>query len=95
MNIALKLFGGLPLVAATFLFIVFTASINAAQNMGGPMNMSPSLEEWFYIVLALDALFLIVTLGGIWLLGLTSRAVGMLCILVGTALLALGVSKPR
>ncbi len=39
------------------------------------MNMlSPSSEEWFYIVLALDALFLITAWVGIKLFGLEDKA---------------------
>lgn len=85
--------GGLLLAVAVFLFIVFTASINSAQSAGGPMNMSPSSEEWFYIVLVLDVLFLLAGVGGIRLLGIKGRTVGMLCISVGVAILILGVKN--
>ncbi|MFL6227330.1 MAG: hypothetical protein ACJ741_00970 [Pyrinomonadaceae bacterium] len=79
------------LTVSAFLFVVFTASINAAQSMGGPMNMSPSSEGWFYIVLALDALFLLAAFGGIKLLGLSSRLIGILSLLVGVIILMLGI----
>jgi hypothetical protein len=88
-----RLSGGLVLAIAAFLLIVFTASINVAQSMGGPMNMSPSPEEWFYIVLVLDVLFLLVAFGGIKLLGLGNRIIGMLSILIGMIVLVLGAKN--
>ncbi|MGI8656020.1 MAG: hypothetical protein ACR2LC_12465 [Pyrinomonadaceae bacterium] len=88
-----RLLGSLILAIAAFLFIVFTASINAAQSMGGPMNMSPSPEEWFYIVLVLDALFLLIAFGGIKLLGLGNRTIGVLSILIGIIILVIGAKN--
>ena len=87
-----KLLAGVIFTVAAFLFIVFTASMNASQSMGGPVNMlSPSSEEWFYIVLALDALFLITAWVGIKLFGLRRQGLGMLSLLVGLIILLLGV----
>jgi hypothetical protein len=61
--------------------------------MGGPMNMSPSSEEWSYIVLALDALFLLAAFIGIKLLGVSRRLVGILSLLVGITILVLGIKN--
>lgn len=55
--------------------------------------LSPSSEEWFLIVLVVDALFLLTALGGIKLLGLSRRAVGMLSLLVGIIIFVLGVQN--
>jgi hypothetical protein len=77
--------------AAAISFVIFTASINAAQSMGGPMNMSPSSETWLYIVLALDAIFLLAALLGIKLLGLSSPVIGVLCLLAGMIIFMLGI----
>jgi hypothetical protein len=94
MNRALRKFwGGTILAVATFLFVIFTASINAAQSMGGPMGMSPSSEEWFYIVLALDALFLLAAFSGIKLLGVSRQLIGILSLLIGITILVLGIKN--
>jgi hypothetical protein len=88
------LFGSVIFAAAAFLFVVFTASINAPQSMGGPMNMfSPSSEEWFYVVLAIDAFLIFTAWLGIKLFGLRRRAVGMASLLVGIIILVLGVNN--
>ena len=55
--------------------------------------MSPSSEEWFYVVLGLDALFLLAAFGGIKLLGLRRRLVGILSLLVGVIILVLGIKN--
>jgi hypothetical protein len=81
------------LAGAAFLFVVFTASINEAQSMGGPMNMSPSSEQWFYIVLALDVPFLLAAFSGIKLLRVSRRLVGILSLLVGITILGLGITN--
>ena len=58
------------------------------------MNMlSPSSEEWFYIVLAVDALFLVTAFVGIKLLGFSRQAVGILSLVVGIIILVLGVKN--
>jgi len=89
-----KISGGIILAATASLFAIFTASINAAQSMGGPMNMmSPNSQEWFYIVLALDAVFLLAAFGGITLLGLSRRHIGILILLVGIIILLLGIKN--
>jgi hypothetical protein len=94
MNRALRrLSGGLIFAVAAFFFITFTSSINEAQSMGGPMNMSPSSEEWSYIVLALDPLFLLAAFGGIKLLGVSRRVAGLLSLLIGITILALGIKN--
>ena len=62
--------------------------------MGSPMDMlSPSPEEWFYIVLVVDALFLLIAWVGIKLLGFSRHAVGILSLLVGIIILVLGVKN--
>src|SRR5688572_32384392 len=58
--------------------------------MGGPMNMSPSSEEWFYIVLVIDALLLVSAWGGNRLFELRRQTLGVLSLLVGLMILALG-----
>lgn len=83
--------GGVIIAVAIPLFIAFTASINASQSMGGPMNMSPSSEEWFYIVLVIDALLLVSAWGGSRLFEFRRQAIGVLSLLVGLMILALGV----
>gem|GEM_PF-3048282 len=88
-----KLLGALFLTVATVLFIAFTASINAAQSMGGPMNMSPSSEEWFYVVLVFDAVLLAGAWAGIKLFGLRRQAIGVLSILTGLIVLSLVASN--
>jgi hypothetical protein len=92
-RILAKSLGGVLLAIAGFLLVVFTASMNAPQSMGGPMNLSPSSAEWFYIVLAVDALFLCTAWGGMKLLGLSHRAVGVLSLLVGIIILVLGAKN--
>ncbi len=61
--------------------------------MGGPMNMSPGPEGWFYIALVIDALLLFSAWLGIKLLGLRRQVIGMWSLLVGLVILALGVSN--
>jgi hypothetical protein len=78
-------------MVTTFLFIAFTASINEPQSMGGPMNLSPSSEVWFFIVLVIDAILLAVTYGGIKLSRLSKRAAGVLSFLIGIVILVVGV----
>ena len=55
------------------------------------MNMSPSSEEWFYIVLVIDALLLISAWLGIKLFGFRRQAIWGLSLLVGIVILVLGV----
>ena len=86
-----KSLGGLIFAVATLLFIAFTASINAPQSMGGPMNMFPASEEWFYIVLVVDALLIVTAWAGIKLLQFRRQAIGVLSVLVGMLILAFGV----
>ena len=89
-----KLLGGVILAVAAFLFAVFTGSMNAPQSMGGPMSMlSPSSEEWFYVVLAADAVLLFIAWVGIKLLAISRQAVGTLNLLVGIIILILGVKN--
>jgi len=58
------------------------------------MNMlSPSSEEWFYVVLAADAVLLFIAWVGIKLLGFSRRTVGTLNLLVGITILILGVKN--
>lgn len=59
--------------------------------MGGPMNMFPAAEEWFFIVLVVDALLIITAWAGIKLLDFKRQTIGVLSILVGLLILALGV----
>jgi hypothetical protein len=59
--------------------------------MGSPMNMSPSSEEWFYIVLAIDALLLVGAWGGMRLFEFRRQAIGVLSLLAGIVILVLGV----
>jgi sugar phosphate permease len=62
--------------------------------MGGPMNMlSPSSEEWFYIVLAIDAFVLLAAWVGIKLFGFRRQALGIVSLLVGIIILVLGVKN--
>lgn len=78
-------------IIASLLFVLFTGSINAAQPLGGAMNMSPSETEWCYIVMAIDVVLVVVALAGAKLLGLTQRALGGSSILVGALVLFLGI----
>src|SRR5258705_7356435 len=71
------------------LFVVFTSSINAAQSLGGPMNMSPSPREWCYIVLTLDLVFLAIAIGGMKLASLSRSTVGLLAMAVGVSVLTI------
>ena len=59
--------------------------------MGGSMNMFPASEEWFYIVLVVDALLIVTAYAGIRLLHFRRQAIGVLSILVGMLILVLGV----
>ncbi len=55
------------------------------------MNMFPASEEWFYIVLVVDALLIVIAWAGIKLLQFRRQAIGVLSVLVGMLILAFGV----
>jgi hypothetical protein len=93
LQIVKRLLGIVILTIATFLFIAVTTSINAAQSMGGPMNIWPMPEEWFAIALVIDAVLLTLVYGGIKVSGLSRRVVGILSLLVAIAILSLGIEN--
>ena len=86
-----KLLGGLILAVASFLFVAFTASINDAVPMGGPMIMSPGPLGWFYVVVVVDVVLLILVWLGIKLLGFGRQAIGIWSLLVAVVILVFGV----
>ena len=90
-RILTKFFGGVILAFFSFLFVVFTASINEAPSMGGPMAISPGPKGWFYIVVVVDVLLLIFVWFGITLLGFGRRALGVWSLLVTVPILIFGI----
>src|SRR4051812_3499266 len=78
-------------MVAAYFFARFTASINEAQGMGGPVNISFSSAEWFYVVLMLNAVLILAAFGGVKLLGPDRHLAGALSLLVGASILVLGV----
>jgi len=90
-RVLIKFLGGVILAVVSFLFVVFTASINEAPPMGGPMIISPGPLGWFYIVVAIDVILLTFLWLGIKLLGFGRQAIGIWSLLVAVVILVLGV----
>ncbi len=97
--IVLKRLSGISLLLVPlFLFITFTASINAAQSMGGPMLiMSPSPWEWCSIVALADVVLIFIAITGLKLLSVSRSALwrlaGWLLAIAGVVILVLGITN--
>jgi hypothetical protein len=61
--------------------------------MGGPMNMSPSVLQWFLLVVFIDVVLLFIATVATRLLDLSHKVTGGLLLLTGLSVLALGVSN--
>lgn len=79
------------LVGASLFFVLFTGSINSAEQMGGPMSMSPSSTEWCFIVLFIDLLLVLIGFVGSRIFGLPHKVAGVLIVLIGVSLSILGI----
>lgn len=92
-RILIKILGACILAVSALLLILLTGSINAAIDMGGPMNLSPSSIEWAFIVLIADVILLLLACSGIKLLGLKKRPIGLIVIAIGVIILLLGIKN--
>ena len=88
----LKLIGGLVLIVlGGGLFVLFTGSINVAQNMGGPMVGIFSDLHWCIVILVFDFVFLGFILGGVKLAGFSWSVFGWIIIVIGLGVLCHGI----
>jgi hypothetical protein len=93
LKILKRVLGLVLLIIASFMFVVFTASINSPQSMGGPMGMGPSPTEWSLFVLFIDAVWFLIGVAGSKMLGLSRKFAGGLMVLVGISALMLAIQN--